>query len=823
MDRLRQDLAFTIRLLVKSPVFTATTILTLVLCIGANTAIFAVVRSVLLRPLPYPEADRLVYTYDGFPGAGVQRAGTSIPNYIDRVPMKDVFDSVAVYRFSGFRVGSGQSAEGVASMDVTPSFFRVLRTSTVRGRVFDESDGQIGRNRVAILNYEFAVRLLGGANGAIGRQLRLNDITYTVVGVLPEGFHFLNPEVRIWTPLAFTAEERSEDARYSQNQEMIGRLAPGATIEQAQARIDALNARLLERAGALKPLLVDAGYHTKVRPFQADLVRNVNRTLQLLWGGALFVLLIAGVNITNLALVRANGRLRELATRYALGAAQSRVTRQLVTETMLLTLVGGALGVLVGAWTLEPLRTFGFVELPRTHEIRIDGVVVSVILGMACLLGLIIGAVPAVQMARLNLSAVLHEESRSGTASRSARVVRRGLVVAQVALAFILLAVAGLLFASFRHLLATDPGFNAEHVLTGRVALLESRYPDEASLRTYVSRMLERVRAVPGVDAAGITTFLPFSFDDSSSVIIPEGYVPTPGESVVSPNTLRVSPGYLEAMGVPLRRGRYFKDSDTATAPRVIILDERLANKFWPGKDPIGRRVYQPEKPEEVAKPGANAEWAQVVGVVGTVKLKALVEGEASRVGAYYFPFEQETQRGFAVALRTTRDPSTVMSGVRQALTAIDSEVQPFDVVAMPDRVEQSLNPRKTPMLLSLAFGFVALVLAALGIYGVLAYQVTQRTREIGIRMALGSDARAVLGLIFREGAVLVLVGLAVGAAGALALRRFVASQLYGVGPFDPAVILIVIGVLALAAFAACLGPARRASRVNPVVALSHQ
>jgi putative ABC transport system permease protein len=823
MDRLRQDLAFAIRLLVRSPVFTATTILTLVLCIGANTAIFAVVRSVLLRPLQYPDADRLVYAYDAFPGAGVQRAGTSIPNYIDRIPMTDVFDSVAVYRFSGFRVGSGQSAEGVASMDVTPSFFRVLRTNAVRGRVFDDADGQIGKNRVAILSHEFAVRLLGSADRAIGRQLRLNDITYTVVGVLPEGFHFLNPEVRIWTPLAFTAEERSEDARHSQNHEMIGRLATGATVERAQSRIDALNVRILELAGALKPLLVDAGYHTRVVPFQADVVRNVQRSLQLLWGGALFVLLIAGVNITNLALVRANGRLRELATRYALGAAQSRVTRQLVTETMLLTLVGGALGLAVGAWSLEPLRTFGFVELPRTHEIRIDGAVVAVILGMACLLGLVIGAVPAAHMARMNLTALLHEEGRAGTASRGARIVRRSLVVAQVALAFILLAVAGLLFASFRHLLAIDPGFKAEHVLTGRVALLESRYPNEAALTSYASRILERLRTVPGVEAVGITTFLPFSFDDSSSVIIPEGYTPVPGESVVSPNRLIVSPGYLEAMAVPLRRGRFFKDSDTATAPRVVILDERLANKFWPGKDPIGRRVYQPTRPDEVAKPGPDAVWLQVVGVVGTVKLKALVEGEASRVGAYYFPFAQEPARGLGLAIRTSGDPSAVTTGVRQALTAIDTEVQPFDVVAMPDRVEQSLNPRKTPMLLSLAFAFVALVLAALGLYGVLAYQVTQRTREIGIRMALGSDARAVLGLIFREGAALVLIGLAVGAAGAVALRRFVASQLYGVGTFDPSVILIVIGVLALAAFAACLGPARRASRVNPVVALSQQ
>jgi predicted permease len=823
MDRLRQDLAFAFRLLRKDRAFAATTVLTLALCLGANTAIFTVVRSVLLKPLPYPEAHRLVFEYDGFPGAGVERAGTSVPNYFDRRAFTDVFEAQALYRFSGLRVGTGPSAEGIASMDVTPSFFRVLRTAAARGRLFSEEDGQKGHERVALLAHGFAARMPGGLDGVVGRDLRLNDQPYTVVGVLPAEFQFLDPEIRIWTPLAFSPEERAEDNRWSQNHQAIGRLAPGATIERAQARIDALNAQLLERAGSLRSTLVNAGYHTRVVSLKDDLVRNVRGSLQLLWGGVLFVLLIAGVNITNLALVRANGRLRELATRYALGAARSRVIRQLVTETTVLTLAGGALGVGLGAWGVRALSSIAFADLPRSSEIRLDVVVFAVIAAMALALGIVVGAVPALQLRSLDLNSVLRDEGRAGTAGRRTRAIGRTLVAAQVGLAFVLLVGAGLLVASFRQVLQVDPGFTAEHVLTGRVGMLETKYPDDAALRAFADRALERLRTLPGVQSAGITTALPFSWDDSSSVIIPEGYAPAPGESVVSPRIIRVSPGYLETLRVPLRRGRLFAAGDVDTAPRVVLIDEPLARRFWPGADPVGKRMCAPNSPEDVAKPGPKVRWYTVVGVVGPVKMKGLVEGEDARAGAYYLPFAQDVVRGFGYAIRTTRDPGEVVQEVRRALGAIDPEVQPFDVFTLPERVDRSLTPRKTPMLLSLGFGLVAVFLASIGIYGVLAYQVSQRTREIGIRMALGCEPHGVLALVLREGAVLVLVGLTVGIVGALALQRVISAQLFGVRPLDPGVLSIVVAVLALAAAAACLGPARRAARVDPVVALSQQ
>jgi predicted permease len=823
MDTLFQDLKFALRLLVKDRAFAATTILTLALCIGANTAIFTVVRSVLLRPLPYAEADRLVFEYDSFPGAGVERAGTSVPNYFDRLAFSDVLESQALYRSNALKVGAGPGAENVPAMEVTPSFFTVLRARAVRGRLFTEADGEVGRNHVALLSHAFAAKQPGGIDGIVGRDVRLNDEPYLVAGVLPEGFAFLDPEVRIFTPLAFDAKARSEEQRHSQNHQMIGRLAAGATVEQARARIDALNQRIIERAGPLKTALVNARYRTIVVPLEADIVRNVRAVLNLLWGGALFVLLIAAVNITNLALVRASGRLKEVATRHALGAARRRVARQLVTEAMLLTVAGGVLGLMLGWGSLGWLTRVGLAEVPRSYEVRFDAVVFVFILGLASVLGLVIGAVPSMQLAGLNLSAVLRDEGRSGTAGRGARRIRRGLVVTQVGLAFVLLVSAGLLLTSFRLLLRVDPGFSPDHLLTGRVTPLETTYPSDASVRAYAARTLERIRALPGVTSVGLTSYLPFSRNSSSSVIIAEGYTPAPGESVVSPNQLYVSPGYLETMRVPLRRGRYFLDGDKADSPWVVIIDEQLAQKFWPNADPIGHRMYKPNSPEDVVNPSPDTKWMQVVGVVATVKLQGLIEGERARVGAYYIPLEQETRRDFAFAIRTRNQPATAAPTVQRALAEIDPELQMSDVFTMQERVEKSLTPQRTPMVLSMAFAFVALLLAAIGIYGVLAYEVSQRTREFGIRMALGSDARWVLGLVLREGVVLVVVGLAAGVGGAALLRRLIASQLYGVGAFDPMVLLAVTGVLALVSLIACLGPARRAATVDPSIALGQQ
>jgi predicted permease len=646
-----------------------------------------------------------------------------------------------------------------------------------------------------------------------------------VVGVLPEEFSFLNSDVRVYLPLAFTSKERAEDRRYSQNHEAIGRLAAGVTLAQAQSHIDALNARNLERAGSLKSALLNAGYHTRLVSFEADLVRNVRTALQLLWGGVVFVLLIAAVNITNLSLVRANGRLKELATRQALGAPRARVTRQLITETTVMTMVGGLLGLALGFVSLGALSSLGLADIPRAHEIRMDGVVVAFTLGLALVLGLVVGAVPALHLMRMNLGGALRDDSRTGTAGRGARYVRRGLVVAEVSLAFVLLIGAGLLLASFRQLLRVDPGFAPEHVLTGRVSPLQAKYPGGAALQSYTSRALERIRALPGVVSAGVSSYLPFSTHGSSSVIMAEGHVMAPGESIVSPHQLWVTPGYLETLRVPLKHGRYFAESDAPPAPPGVIVDEQLARKFWPNANPIGRRMYVPENPEDVLKPGPDTRWLRVIGVVGNVKIRGLVEGEQARAGAYYLHYAQDPARriGFAVRSSGRADAPPITAAVQRALASIDPEMQLSEVMEMPQMIERSLNPRRAPMLLSLGFGLVALLLASVGIYGVLAYQVGQRTREFGIRMALGSDAGSILRLVLREGVALVLVGLAGGLAGAVAIRGVIASQLYGIGPLDAGVMASVSSVLIFTALLACFGPARRAAKVDPVVALAQR
>lgn len=824
METLRHDVRYALRLLWKDRTFAVTVIATLAVCIAANTAIFAVVRSVLLRPLPYPQADRLVFLYDAFPNAGVERAGTSVPNYLDRSREVRALEAAALYQFTAPTLGEGTSIEGGDGMVVTPSFFRVLGVAPHRGRTFTEPEGTPGSDHVVILSYGYWKRAFAGQDSAIGREVRVNGELRTVVGVLPEGFAFINPDVVIWQPTAFSAEDMSEEARHSQNHESIGRLAPGATVEQAQQQIDALNQRILEKAGRMKPLLVNAGYHSRVTRLDADLVRQVRRTLQLLWGGALFVLLIAAANITNLVLVRATGRAKELATRHALGAGRGRMARQLLTETLVLTLIAGLLGLALGTWSLGWVSSSGLTDLPRGHEIRLDPWVVTFTIGLACLGGMAISVVPLAQLAGLDLTLAMREDGRTGTASKRTGVVRRSLVAVQIAVAFVLLIGAGLLFTSFQRLLAVDPGFRADHVLTGSVNLPFASYgSNDAKRRAFVDRALAGIRALPGVTGAAVTSDLPFGPGGSSTVIVPEGQAMTPVESVVSPNVLRVTPGYFETLGVKLVDGRWFDDRDRDGAPRTIVLDARLAKHFWPSGGAVGRRVFQPDSPEQLHSPGPNVKWIEVIGVVAAVKQRALVDNEDARVGAFYYPYAQSPTSNISFVVKTTRDAMQSVNSVRRVITGLDSQLLFGDVEALPTRVERSLQPRRTPMLLALAFGAVALLLASIGIYGVLAYQVSQRTREIGIRMTLGGEPASILRLVLREGAVLVAIGLGTGIAGAVALRQVIASQLYGVGALDPLVLGTVALVLSMAAFVACLAPARRASRVNPVVALARR
>jgi predicted permease len=822
MDRLLQDGRFALRLLWKDRGFAATAVLTLAVCIGANAAIFAIVNAVLLQPLPVPDAGQLVHMYNAYPGAGLAegRGSTGVPDYFDRLRETDVFQEQALYNTRGVTLNSSGEAQRIQSMLATPSLLRLLQVHPVRGRIFTEDEGEIGKTNKVILTYASWQQWFGGQDSAIGSTLRLNGQPYTVVGVLPRGFSFLEPDVRVWTPLAFTAEQKSDESRHSNNWSYIGRLKAGATIEQARQQIDALNARNLDRFPSFKQVLINAGFHTVVVPLQAHLVRDLRSTLYLLWGGVIFVLLVGAVNVTNLMLVRSSARMKELATRHALGAGFARITRQLLTEALLLAVAGGAVGLALGYGGVRALSVLSLDQTPQGTGVTIDGAVVAFTSALAVALTFIIGLVPVLGLRRLNLSQAFREEGRSGTAAKGSRVARRVLVAAQVAFAFMLLIGAGLLLASFQRVLAIQPGFDASRVMTGIVSPPPARYKGDDELRLFWNRLMENVRALPGVQAAGLTSSIPLSGDTNDSVILAEGYTMAKGESLISPFNASVTPGFFEAMSIPLKTGRYFSASDTERAPLVIIVDERLARRFWKDQNPVGRRMWQPDTAEELSSgPGPKSRFYTVVGVVGSVRMTGLTEKEP--VGMYYFPFAQHVGRGMTIAVRTDGDPSTIVSAVREQVRAIDPELPFFGVKTMTELVDASLVSRRTPMLLATLFGGIALFLAAIGIYGVLAYQVAQRRKEIGIRLALGSDGRRIFALIVSEGLWLLGLGVGVGLAGAFAIRTAMATQLFGVQPMDPLVLAAVAAVLGLVALLACAVPARRAAQIDPLIALN--
>ncbi len=824
MESLLQDIKFGAKLLWKDKGFAITAIATLALCIGANAAIFSVINSVILRPLPVPESERLVIGFNSYPNAGVQRASNGVPDYYDRLrELDDVLEEQAMFNNAGLTIGEEGDVQRALGLNVTPSYFRLMRVEPILGRIFTEEEGEPGNEQKIVLSYAMWQQLYGGDEDVLGRDLRIYSRPYTIVGVMPPTFEGLDPDTDLWRPLAFSEEQKGDGNRHSNNWEYIGRLRPDATLEQVQAQMDAITAANLERLPEWKEVLTNAGHHVQVHNLQEYLTRDIRPMLYLLWGGVLFVLMIGAVNIANLVLARSSVRMKELATRFALGAGRWRVSRQLLTESILLTIFGGAFGLLLGYWGLSALRSIGLDELPRGSEVSMDGFVLAFILCLAVLVGVLISLIPMLQVIRVNMSSVFREEGRTGTSSKGARLVRSGLVVVQVSLAFILLIGAGLLLASFRQVLSIDPGFrDPEQVLTGGVALPSARYEDDAALRAFMNEALDRIRALPGVVEAGATDTIPFGFNNSDSVILAEGYEMEAGESLVSPSRVIVTTGYFEAMGVELVEGRFFDATDTPDSAPVIMIDDRLARKFWPGESPIGKRMYRPMSIEDIAAITEDTVFFDVVGMVKSIKLRALVDPD-ERVGTYFFPHEQDPRSGPILAIKTAVDPNSLIGAVRAEITAMDPEMPFIMPQTMQARMSESLVSRRSPLVLAMVFGGVALFLAAVGIYGVLAYMVAQRTKEIGIRVALGSGADRIFKLILREGLIILVVGFAFGIAGTYAMRRVVESQLYDVQPMDPMVLISVAVVLGLVALVACLVPAHRASRVDPIVALRQE
>jgi predicted permease len=819
MSTLFQDIRFGARLLLKDRTFTITALLTLAICLGANAAMFTVVRSVLLKPLPFPDSDRVVLLYNSYPNAGAPRVGAAVPDYFDRLTAVPSLDVQAIFRREGMTFGDENGAERLVSIRATPSFFRVVHVEPMLGRAFTDDEGEVGKTQKVLLSYAFWKRKLGGAGSINGLKIRLNGTEFDVVGVMPPDFSFLQNDVDLYVPAAFAPAEKADDRRHSNNWQMIGRLRAGATIDQVQQQIEALNASNDVRFPDFHQILKDANFHTVTVFLRDDVVRDVRKVLFLLWGGVGFVLVLGCVNIANLVVVRSSGRAREMATRHAIGGDLARLARQLVTETTLLAIAGGALGVFL-AWSLiRALAAANLTQLPRGYEIALDPVAIGATLIVTVVVGLVLGLAPAVRLYRMRLDVELREETRGGTSGRRANLIRQSLATAQVAIALALLTGAGLLLASFRAVLNLDYGFDANQVMTGNINLPQTSYKDEAALVSFESRVLEGLRAIPGVEAAGATTAVPFSGGINNSVILAEGYAMKPGESLLAPTAVIATAGYFEAMHIPVVRGRTFDARDTATAPRTAIIDERLARKFWPDQDAVGRRLYQPDDIKDVTKTSEKTRFYTIVGVVKEVQMMD-PRADITPVGAYYFPFEQNPIRGVSLMVRTRVPSTTILSDLRRVVASLDSQLPVSRAQPMQRVIDDALVGRRLPVLISIAFGVVALLLSAIGIYGVLAYGVAQRRRELGVRMALGGTSASVFGLVLSDGLKIVAIGLAIGLASSIVVGQLMKSQLFGVTPLSPVVLALVTIALSVVALTASAIPALRASRINPIVVL---
>ena len=756
-----------------------------------------------------------------YPRAGASDSSNSgVPDYFDRLRETSVFQEQALFNTTNVSLDQDGRPTRLRAMNVTPSYLRLMRTPPALGRPFQEDEAEVGNEKKVLLSDALWRSQLGSDPGAVGRDLRIDGQPYAIVGVMPPAFEAMAPGVSLWRPLAFTPEEKSDDRRHSNNYWNVGRLAPGATIEQARTQVDALNAANLERFPQYKEVLVNAGFRTTVSRLPDHLVRHVEPILYLLWGGASFVLLIGCMNVANLALVRARARAKEMATRLALGAPPWQLARQLLVENVVLTGVAAGAGLLIGALALRATSSFDFHDLPYGTEIRLDLTSALYALSLSLAIGVVMGLVPLASALGTNPSGVLRQEGRSSTGGGGARTLRRSLIVAQVAFTFVLLLGAGLLLASFARVLQVDPGFVADRVTTASLSLPRSRYGDDDARRQFQDEALRRVRAIPGVVAAGATNVIPFGGSYSDSVILAEGYRMKPGESLISPYKVDVTPGYFEAMGVKLVEGRFFEDKDTAGALPVAIVDQKLAARFWPDQNPIGRRLYFPADLNDLMAVTEKTVFLTVVGVVADVRLRDMTEGEKT-VGAYYFPMAQDSSRLLTFAVKTQGPGDAIPPALRSTIATLDRELPLFDLRTMDERLERALLNRRGPAQLAFAFGVLALVLAAVGLYGVLAYLVAQRTREIGIRLALGSSARAVFDLVLLEGLLLLGIGFAAGGAGALLLRGSLESQLFGVQAADLRVIAGVTLLLAVVALVACALPARRATRIDPRVVLA--
>jgi putative ABC transport system permease protein len=815
MRTLFQDLRYGLRMLAKNPGYTVVAVLTLALGIGANTAMFSIMDAVLLRPLPYPQPQGLVKVWTRFTGIGLpnDQNWVSPPEVRDIEELNKSFSGVSAFTGASFNVTVQANPERIEGAVVSPSLFAILGVQARLGRVFTSEEAQPGRDNVLLLSYGLWQRRFGSDPAIIGRTLVANSKPYVIVGVLPPGFDY--PEqAEMWAPLAFTAMDLSPDSRGNHGNEVLARLRPGVSLAQARADMGMVGKMMIERSRDYP--YTQYNFAVTLIPLLEEMVGDVKISLWILMGGVGFVLLVACANIACLSLVRASARQRETSIRLALGASPRRLARQLITESLVYGVLGGAAGVLLAHWGLQALVAMGRTAIPRVANTAIDGWVLAFATVLALGTGVLVGLAPAFKAARGMPYETLKEggHSQAGAAAGAAAGrIRPLLVVGEIALALVLLTGTGLLLKSLARLLGVDPGFRADSVLTMRVSLPDEEYRKPEQVRAFYHDLQNRIEHLPGVIAAGAVNVLPVSGGNYSGTVTVDSHAVPADQASPEADWRPVTPGSLKALGIALVAGRYFDDRDTDSSLPVAIIDESMARTYWPNEDPIGKRIKQGERQ-------SSAPWRTVVGVVRHVRYRTL---EARSRVALYWPQAQNPYNAMSLVIRTERDPMALAPTIAKQIRAIDPDLPVYQVRTMLEVMRNSVAQRKVMLILLGLFAAAALVLAAVGIYGTVSYSVAQRTREIGIRMALGAEARDVRRMVLRQGITLALGGIGLGLLGSLALTRVLSAMLFGVRPTDPLTFMSVSVLLGAVALLASYGPARRATRVDPLVALRHE
>jgi putative ABC transport system permease protein len=823
MGTLFQDIKVALRMMVKNPGFSIVVILTLALGIGANTAIFSIVNAVLLRPLAYKDSGTLVNVWGKLDKEGIPKLWLSEPEYWDLRDRNQSFSEIGAYSLgNGANLTSRDSQPmQVSTPAASATLFQILGVQTALGRTFTADEDLPGHDHEALLSFALWKSLFGGDPQIVGRSIQLDGQTYDIVGVLRQDFS-LGGKHDLWIPLGLNRTKPQD--RGSHYMRVTARLKPGVNLAQASTEMDRFAAQLGHEYPNNYP--TDGGWGMFLVPLKEQIVGSVRTALLVLLGAVAFVLLIACVNVANLLLAQASAREKELSIRAAMGAGRGRIIRQFVTESMVLAAVGGVLGLLIAYWGVYAMRTLVPENFPRMDEIRVDPLVLGFTLGISLLTGLVFGLAPAWHVGRVNLQGSLKETGQSTSAARGTRRLRGALVVSEMALAVLLLVGAGLLIRSFQHLLEVSPGFQPQYLLSVKLSPPSKAYPDGAPLNAFYQQLMNRVKAIPGVQAAGAVSELPLSdsyssgttFVEQTSVTDLQRYAPLNNLPYIEADFRTAAPGYFEALQIPLVRGRFLTDADTADAPFVAVVDRDFAKRFWPNEDAIGKRISINTVP--LSKPPVP-QWCTIVGVVGHVKHYGPdVEGREQA----YFPVSQSPFfRSMYLAVRTTLDPASMTSAIRQQVLAMDKDMPIYEVSTMDQLLSNSVVQPRLNLTLLVTFAALALLLAAVGIYGVMAYTVTQRTHEIGIRMAIGAQSEDVLKQVLAEGARLAVIGLAIGLAGSFAATRLIATMLFGVKPTDPLTFAAVAVILTSVTLAACYIPARRATRVDPMVALRYE